>query len=87
LRGEGQGEGRNAATLAVNPDGDTHGNDERQALDAKRTEYIEKIGYRVVLFWNFEVLTETDDIAAAIARALGLSDDLPAPAPLPDPLP
>jgi adenine-specific DNA-methyltransferase len=57
------------------------------ALDAKRTEYIEKIGYRVVRFWNHEVLSETDDVEAAVATALGLYGTMPASAPLPDPLP
>ena len=72
------------ARLVVEVDGDTHGNDEREALDAKRTEYIERLGYRVIRFWNGAVLTETANVAEAIANALGLGD---APeSPLPDPL-
>ena len=60
------------AQLVIEVDGDTHGNDQKQALDAKRTEYIEKIGYRVIRFWNIAVLTETDNVAEAITRELGL---------------
>ena len=66
------------ARLVIEVDGDTHGNDEREALDEKRTDYIENLGYRVIRFWNHEVLTATDDVAAAIFNALG---------PHPDPLP
>ncbi len=32
------------ARLVIEVDGDTHGTDERQALDAKRTEEIERAG-------------------------------------------
>jgi len=73
------------AQLVIEVDGATHGNDEREALDAKRTEYIERLGYRVIRFWNGAVLTETANVAEAIANALGLGD---APeSPLPSPLP
>lgn len=58
------------ARLVIEVDGDTHGNDEREALDAKRTEDIERVGYRVIRFWNHEVLEATDDVAAAILNAL-----------------
>ena len=66
------------ARLVIEVDGDTHGNDQSQALDAKRTADIEGMGYRVIRFWNHEVLTATDEVAAAIYLALG---------PHPDPLP
>ena len=64
--------------LVIEVDGDTHGNDKNEALDAKRTEDIEGMGYRVIRFWNHDVLTATDDVEAAIFHALG---------PHPDPLP
>jgi very-short-patch-repair endonuclease len=61
------------AKLVIEVDGDTHGNDERQALDAKRTEYIEKLGYRVIRFWNQDVLSA--DVWPSIAAALGLDHE------------
>jgi very-short-patch-repair endonuclease len=58
------------ARLVIEVDGDTHGTDEAEELDAKRTEVIESLGYRVIRFWNHEVLAETDDVADAIFNAL-----------------
>ena len=58
------------ARLVIEVDGDTHGNDESAAQDLKRTKEIEQMGYRVIRFWNHEVLTATDDVAAAIFNAL-----------------
>jgi very-short-patch-repair endonuclease len=69
------------ARLVIEVDGDTHGTDESSDLDAKRTEEIEQMGYRVIRFWNHEVLTATDDVAAAIFNAL---DPDPAGAPIRD---
>jgi len=58
------------ARLVIEVDGDTHGTDESPVLDARRAEEIEQMGYRVIRFWNHEVLTATDDVAAAIFNAL-----------------
>ena len=66
------------ARLVIEVDGDTHGDDQSEALDAKRTADIEAMGYRVIRFWNHDVLTATDEVEAAIYLALG-----PHPNPLP----
>jgi very-short-patch-repair endonuclease len=58
------------ARLVIEVDGDTHGTDESPGLDAKRTEVIQSMGYRVIRFWNHEVLTGTDDVESAIFNAL-----------------
>jgi len=42
--------------LIIEVDGDSHGNDLREALDSKRTAYLEKLGFRVLRFWNEYVL-------------------------------
>ena len=63
------------AKLVIEIDGDTHGNDEREVLDAARTKYIQKLGYKVIRFWNHEVLMATDAVAARIADVLGLTND------------
>lgn len=58
------------ARLVIEVDGDTHG-EEEQANDAKRTEAIECAGYRVIRFWNHEVLNDSGGgIPDAIFKAL-----------------
>lgn len=58
------------AKLVIEVDGETHGADESPAQDAKRTEHLERLGYRVIRFWNYDVLTGPDDVAATIYNAL-----------------
>ena len=58
------------AHLVVELDGDTHGNDERERLDAIRTESIERAGYRVIRFWNDQVFNNADGIIEEISNAL-----------------
>ena len=86
------------ARLIIEIDGDSHGDDEAQLRDAKRTEEIERFGYRVIRFWDHYVLNDTDGgVHNAIVEALMVSP-LSATekerltrafflAPLPDPLP
>ena len=52
--------------LVVEVDGGQHA--ERMDADAKRTAYLERCGYRVVRFWNGDVLRETDAVVARIAE-------------------
>ena len=85
------------ARLVIEVDGDTHGSDAAELKDARRTEEIERAGYRVIRFWNDYVLNETDGgVVETILEALMTSYLSPAekarlksyvPAPLPDPLP
>src|SRR5450759_5469915 len=44
------------ARLIIEVDGDTHGDDEAELRDAKRTQEIEGFGYRVIRFWDHYVL-------------------------------
>ena len=55
-----------AARLVVEADGGQHSGSEDDAI---RTAAIEAAGYRVLRFWNHEVLAETDAVLAAIADA------------------
>jgi very-short-patch-repair endonuclease len=64
--------------LIVEADGGQHV--ERQALDAKRSAFLAAQGFRVLRFWNDEVLTQTEDVLEAIIRAL---NEPPHPNPLP----
>lgn len=54
--------------LIVEADGGQHA--DSAADDAKRTQYLQAGGFRVLRFWNHEVLQETDAVLAAILQAL-----------------
>ncbi len=58
------------ARLVIEVDGETHGNDQRETLDAKRTEEIERAGYRVIRFWNNEVFTNMEGVLEEILELL-----------------
>jgi len=63
--------------LVVELDGEIH--KEQREYDAERTEYLNSHGFRVIRFWNDEVLKNSDGIIAKIRQTL----DNPASAPLP----
>jgi len=46
------------------------GGQRNQAMDARRTSLIEAEGYRVLRFWNNDVLGNPDGVHSAIAEAL-----------------
>lgn len=54
--------------LVVEVDGGQHG--DRHVADAARTLWLARQGFRVVRFWNHEVLTQTDAVLIAIREAL-----------------
>jgi len=53
----------------------------KHSTDAERTHYLESMGYRVLRFWNHEVLAEVETVIEQIYRALVAS---PHPNPLPE---
>lgn len=55
-----------AAKLVVEADGGQHG----EATDAARTQLIESQGYRVIRFWNHDILANTQGVVAEIERVL-----------------
>ena len=67
-----------AARLIIEVDGDTHSAKDR--YDARRTEFLESLGYRVIRFANHDVTGNVDGVLSVIAEALRVS-------PLPSPLP
>jgi very-short-patch-repair endonuclease len=67
-----------AAKLIVELDGSQHAESDAITYDAERTAFLESQGYRVLRFWNNDVLTDMDAVVSAILRAL--SGDLPLPA-------
>jgi very-short-patch-repair endonuclease len=60
-----------AGRLIVEIDGEQHGFDANQVADARRTAWLERQGFRVVRFWNHEVLRETYSVCSAILAELG----------------
>lgn len=68
--------------LVIEVDGDSHGNDAREALDIQRTSYLEKLGFRVLRFWNDYVFTDLDNVTETIYEALNAN---PRPAHRPSP--
>jgi very-short-patch-repair endonuclease len=63
--------------LIVELDGGQHAT--QAEYDAKRTEYLEASGYRVVRFWNNDVLRDAEAVVERIARLVG--DPSPRPSP------
>ena len=64
------------ARLIVELDGGQH----TPEGDARRTAWLKSQGYRVIRFWNPDVLTNMDGVLASIAQAL---TSHPHPNPLP----
>jgi very-short-patch-repair endonuclease len=47
--------------------------------DEKRTRYLEAKGYRVLRFWNNDVLKETEAVLIMIQQALSTPSPRPSP--------
>jgi very-short-patch-repair endonuclease len=54
--------------IVIEVDGSQHLS--RESADAARTAFLTSQGYRVLRFWNNEVLQETEAVMAAILYAL-----------------
>ena len=68
-----------ARRLIVEIDGEQHGYDGNREADARRTAWLEAEGFRVIRFWNNEVLRETDAVCMAILDAAGGPLEQPPP--------
>jgi very-short-patch-repair endonuclease len=58
------------ARLVIELDGGQHNEDTGLARDAKRTADLESRGYRVLRFWNNDVLSNTEGVMETIAAAV-----------------
>jgi len=58
------------ARLVVEVDGATHGTDEEIAHDQRRTQFLESDGWRVLRFWNDEVVKNRAGVRETIHGAL-----------------
>ena len=63
--------------LAVELDGGQHL--EQQTRDAVRTEFLGRLGYRVLRFWDNDVLLRTDAVLESIHAALICPSPPPSP--------
>jgi very-short-patch-repair endonuclease len=66
------------ARLIIEADGGQHS--DQEAYDARRTAWLEGMGYRVMRFWNHEVLGELQSVLEQIQVAL---IEVPSPQPSP----
>jgi very-short-patch-repair endonuclease len=67
--------------LVIEVDGGQHGEANRIALDEKRTRYLEEQGYRVLRFWNNDVLGNIEGVMEVISAALTGGAPTPDPSP------
>jgi|SRR6516225_6160702 very-short-patch-repair endonuclease len=58
------------ARLVIELDGSQHGEENERQADQRRTAYLESQGYRVLRFWNEEVMDNIDGVLEAIANFL-----------------
>ena len=65
--------------VVIELDGGQHS--ENLESDAKRSKYLQKHGYRIVRFWNNEVLKEGESILNEILSYLNDSSPSPQPSP------
>ena len=56
------------ARLIIELDGSQHL--EQEEYDQERTKYLESQGYKVIRFWNSDVLNNVDGVILAILHAL-----------------
>ncbi len=69
--------------IVVELDGEQHGFDDERLRDEKRTRFLETSGYRVLRFWNHEVLRNLESVVDTIYAALYQTREPPTPNPSP----
>jgi very-short-patch-repair endonuclease len=65
--------------LIIELDGSQHGVNKVAAYDQERSRFLESKGYRMLRFWNIEVMKDRDSVAEAIRRAGSEPDPSPKP--------
>ena len=56
--------------LVIELDGSQHGDERNRQVDEHRTQFLQSQGYRVLRFWNEEVLENMDSVLERIAQHL-----------------
>jgi very-short-patch-repair endonuclease len=59
-----------AARLVIEVDGSQHGQEQIAVRDAERTSWLESEGYRVIRFWNNEVVRDKTAVLELIYAAV-----------------
>jgi len=59
-----------SARLVIEVDGGQHGSDEGLLHDQKRSEWLNANGFRVIRFWNNDVLANLEGVSEMIEKAL-----------------
>ena len=54
--------------LVIELDGSQHDTDDGRAYDIERTKFLEALGLKVVRYWNYEVLEQTDVVLEDLWR-------------------
>jgi very-short-patch-repair endonuclease len=57
-------------TLIIEVDGGQHGEAQQMEHDQDRTNFLEKSGFRIVRFWNNEVMGNLEGVLAVVAAEL-----------------
>jgi very-short-patch-repair endonuclease len=68
-----------SARLVIEVDGGQHA--EAGAADERRTRFLMNAGFRVLRFWNNEVLAQTEAVLMCIAEELERGAETPSPPP------
>jgi very-short-patch-repair endonuclease len=56
--------------IVIEIDGGGHAQEQKMITDATRTEFLESQGYRVLRFWNNDVLTNVEGVLETIYDAV-----------------
>ena len=67
--------------VVIEVDGGGHAEDDRMSADARRTTYLNSHGYRVLRFWNNDVLSNVEGVMTLIHQAIGEQQQRGAPHP------
>jgi very-short-patch-repair endonuclease len=59
--------------LIIEVDGSQHGNDANSRRDETRTRWLNSEGYRVMRFWNNDVMSKTEAVLEAIHDAVAVT--------------
>lgn len=69
--------------LIVELDGGHHNKPAEQVKDRERSAWLEGQGFRVIRFWNTDILWNVEGVLAEILEELGAAGDSPSPWPSP----
>jgi very-short-patch-repair endonuclease len=67
--------------LVIEVDGASHAEARQMTADERRTEFLHAHGYRVLRFWNNDILTNIEGVMTVIANVLAGGEDPRAPHP------